>query len=269
MAYVTVITGGAGGMGLDIAKRLGKETKLLIADFQKHRIDIAKQELFGWDAEFVLMDCKDMDAVKALAAQAQEMGEVKYVIHAAGITDVTELKRNTAEEIMKNNVFGVTNMMKVFTDIICDGGCIVNIASMTSYCDLQFKAFADGMEPALNGDYSKLLSFANGSPSSAYSASKSYMRWLTLRYISKVSQRGARIVSVSPGVVWTPITYALEDCAPGSIKGFAYVTPVGRNGYASDVGQTVEFVCHQPFINGCDILLDGGYYNAGDFDQID
>jgi len=269
MAYVSVVTGGAGGMGIDICKRLAKETKVIAIDFQESRIEVAKQELAGLDVEFMLVDCTKLDEVKAVAEKAQSYGEVKYLCHAAGISDMLGDHQDTPEEIAVNNVEGAKNVLAVFADIIAEGGSIVTIASMTSYVDLTFTNYKDAFEPAMKGDLSGILKYGAGSTSTTYAVTKTFLRWLTLSYIGKVTGRGARINSISPGFIWTPMTEAIENRAAGSITALAYIVPQMRLGQPSDIGEVVDFLNKAAYVNGTDILVDGGYYFNGGIDQID
>ena len=70
---------------------------------------------------------------------------------------------------------------------------------------------------------------------------------------------GARLVSVSPGVVWTPM--GQEEAASGHrAQAMADATPMGRWGTADDIAGTVEFLASDAasYITGCDIRVDGG-----------
>ena len=93
----------------------------------------------------------------------------------------------------------------------------------------------------------------------AYSASKRAIIRKCERHALDWGQRGARLVSVSPGVVWTPM--GQEEAANGHrAQAMADATPMGRWGTADDVAATVEFLASgaASYITGCDIRVDGG-----------
>jgi NAD(P)-dependent dehydrogenase (short-subunit alcohol dehydrogenase family) len=267
MAKVSVVTGGAGGMGIDIARRLAKVGKVIVADFQEVRIEVAKTELSGLDIDYVLMDCTVPEEVKALADRAAAAGEIANVIHAAGISEYLRGEHITAEQTLKNNINGTILVDNAFIPLLGPGSNLINIASMTSYT-FPFESYEDAFKLALQGDLSKLLAATGGAPSAAYTLSKVFIRWYTLSNIERVSDRGARINSVSPGVIWTPMPQAIEEHLPGSITSYSSFLPIKRLGEAWEIGALVEFLCQPGYITGADILIDGGYTNSVAVEQI-
>jgi len=271
MAKVSVITGGAGGIGIATVKLLAKEASVLVVDFQEERIAIAKEELKDFDnIEYMCADVSKLEDVEKVGAKAQEMGEVLHVVHAAAINEAFIDRRPTATEIITNNVSGVINMSKVFFPLVGQGSCYVNVASMSSYY-ADYTKTVDQYKAALAGDLQPLINLCKSDldGTEAYSVSKRFTRWYTMANIDRMSEKGARIVSISPGLIWTPMPQAVEKLMPGVITGFAFTCPVeGRMGEPEEAAELIDFLLHAKYVNGEDILIDGGMLNHCNIEQL-
>lgn len=269
MAYVSVITGGTGGMGLEIAKRLAKDTKILLCGRRESKLLEAKAVLKDFEGvEYAVMDVVDREAIKAAVAKAQEMGEIKNVIHAAGVNEYTNGKPNDPGFILENNIKGAQYMAEAFLPVICEGGSYVNIASMSSYYN-PLPDFLDSFNEALKGNFEPVKELVGPKSDKAYAVSKMFVRWYTLSSIQRAAARGARINSISPGLIWTPMAKEFEDVIPGSMTVYATTLPVPRMGEATEIADLIESICDNGYINGCDILIDGGNIGNLTFEQFD
>lgn len=270
MAKVSVITGGAGGIGIEIAKLLAKDTDILIADIQASRIEIAKDELKDFhNIVYMLADVSKIEDVQALAAKVQEMGELQNVIHAAGISEVFAGERVLGSHCMTNNVNAAIHMGNVFIPMLTKGCNYINIASMTSYYQ-DLNDYIEQFKEALKGNLEPLIANCGDvNTTVAYNLSKAFVRWYTMANIDRVGERGARINSISPGIIWTPMPQGVEALMPGVITGFAASCPMeGRTGEAKEVADLVEFLCRPGYINGTDILIDGGILHHVNIEQL-
>lgn len=268
MNKVSVITGGGGGMGIEIARRLAASTKVLIAESQPSRIDIARQELEGLDIEYVQADTTNTEDLRKLAEKAASLGEVANVICAAGISQIHNGAERSPEEIIRINAGGTLHTNEAFIPLLKEGSVLINISSMTSY-NFEMADFIEGFKEALKGDFSKMIGYCEGNNSKAYSVSKIFIRWLSLSSIERLSDRGARVISISPGSIVTPMTDEVEAAMPGLISSFNFVVPMKRLGTAAEIGDLVEYLCKPGYINGADILIDGGFTNSTIYDQLE
>ena len=272
MAKVSVITGGAGGIGIETVKLLAKEASVLVVDFQEERIAIAKEELKYLDnVEYICADVSKIEDAEKVGAKAREMGEVLHVIHAAAINEAFIDYRPSATEIVTNNVGGAINMGRVFFPLVGEGSCYLNVASMSSYY-ADYTLLVDRYKAALNGDFQPLIDACGGeiNGTEAYSVSKRFTRWYTMANIDRMSEKGARIVSISPGLIWTPMPQAVEKLMPGVITGFACTCPVeGRMGKPEEAAELIDFMLHAKYINGEDVLIYGGMLNHCNIEQLD
>ena len=126
MQTVAVITGGAGGMGLATAKRLGKTHQLLLSDVNAERLHAAVTELQqqGMTAQAMVCDITDRAAVDALARCAQNMGTVTAVAHTAGISP----QMAGPEAILRVNALGTICITEAFHALAGDGFALVNLS---------------------------------------------------------------------------------------------------------------------------------------------
>ena len=260
MAKVSVVTGGAGGIGIEVARLLAKETDVLVADIQEARIEVAKEELKDFsNIEYLQMDVTKLEDVQAMADKALSMGELQNVVHCAAINEVFVDRRVSVREIVTANTTGALNMGKVFFPILPEGSSYINIASMTSYYR-PTDQYVEDFEEILKGNFEPIIEkIGETDASTAYGLSKAFVRWYSMSNIDLIAERGARINTISPGVIWTPMPQAVEAMMPGVIVGFASMCPVeGRMGEPEEVAELAYFLCHAKYINGEDILIDGG-----------
>ena len=268
---VSVISGGAGGIGIGAARLLAKETAILIADVQPSRIEIAKQELKGFDnIEYMVSDVSKLEDVQAMGAKVMEMGQLKNVIHAAAKSEVFADERVLGSDCMRNNVLGAINMAQVFIPMLSKGCNYINIASMTSWYQ-NINDYIDQFKAALNGDLEPLISNCGDvNTTVAYNLSKGFVRWYTMANIDRVGEKGARINSISPGIIWTPMPQGVEKMMPGVVSGFASTCPMeGRMGDPKEVAELIEFLCRPGYVNGTDIIIDGGIMHRIQVEQLE
>ena len=130
MTKVSVITGGAGGMGLATAKVVGRDHTLVLADVRQNRLDDAAIELdsLGIACTAVNCDVTDRRAVDALLDTAVELGTLASVIHTAGVSP----SMGAADYVMRTNAIGTLNVNESFFTRASEGAAIVNVASMAA-----------------------------------------------------------------------------------------------------------------------------------------
>ncbi len=266
MKKVQVITGGGSGMGLEAAKVLGTQGPVLIGGRTEKKLENALQELKASGIEAVAMACdvSNKDSVAAFADKASEMGEIGNVIHSAGVSPAMA----DAESILRINMVGTVNVVEAFYPPMKQGSVLVNVASMAGYflqMNEQLKtAFADPSSPELIARTLPLAPDANN----AYPLSKRFVIHYTSRNVLRFAQKGARIVSISPGTFETPMIASERQSS--TVEGIIKSTPVGRVGDPREIAWLIEFLCSEKaaFITGTDILIDGGFTQLAARDQI-
>lgn len=263
MSRVSVITGGAGGMGVATARIVGREHQLVLADVRQDRLDAAAATLadLGIAATMVNADMTDRAAVDQLFETATGLGPIGSVIHTAGVSP----SMGTADYVMCTNAVGTVNVNEAFFDIAEDGAAIVNVASMAAHM-LPEEIIPTAKFPlALTDRDAFLAEMATAcaiAPEDvrsglAYSVSKNFVKWYSSSQAERFNGKGLRIVSVSPGSVDTEMGLLEADAGAGAMVMNAAVP---RWGKAEEMAELFAFCAsaRAAYLTGTDILNDGG-----------
>jgi NAD(P)-dependent dehydrogenase (short-subunit alcohol dehydrogenase family) len=263
MNRVSVITGGAGGMGLATATIVGRDHTVVLCDVRQDRLTTAAATLddLGIDATVVNCDVTDRGAVADLFAAANDRRTLASVIHTAGVSPSMGL----ADYIMRTNAIGTVNVNEAFHATAGEGSVIVNVASMAAHLmpaemipTEQFPlalqdadAFMDAMLTACT------IAPENMRSGISYALSKSFVKWYSQSQAERFNARGMRIVSVSPGSVDTEMGLLEEQAGAGAMVANAAVP---RWGKAEEMAELFAFCASDKagYLTGTDILNDGG-----------
>ncbi|MBI5737807.1 MAG: SDR family NAD(P)-dependent oxidoreductase, partial [Mycolicibacterium neoaurum] len=223
MSDVTVITGGAGGMGVETAKIVGRDHTVVLCDVRQDRLDRASATLgeLGISATTVNCDVTDRAAVDELFGAAREIGTVTAVVHTAGVSPAM----GDAEYVMRTNAIGTLNVNEVFYATVRDGGAIVNVASMAAHILPEELIPVSAFPQALTDEAAFLAATLAGCDIAgeqqrsgiAYAISKSFVKWYSSSQAERFNGRGLRIVSVSPGSVDTEMGRLEEAGGAGAL----------------------------------------------------
>lgn len=261
---VVVITGGAGGMGLAAAKLLGTERQLLLCDLDQSRLDDAAAVLSqeGVACKTQVCDVTSPDSVNALVQQALDMGELAAVIHTAGISP----QMAGPDAIMRVNALGTIHITEAFLAVAAEGFALVNVASMSAHMmpgwlipERAFRLAFTDRERLLK----KAVARARMMPSDfyrrgmAYGISKAFVMWYSARCAAKFGERGARIVSVSPGTFDTEMGRLEEKSGAMKMLDDAALRRPGR---PEEIAEILVFCASEKasYLTGVDVLCDGG-----------
>jgi NAD(P)-dependent dehydrogenase (short-subunit alcohol dehydrogenase family) len=260
---VSVITGGAGGMGLATAKVVGRDHTVVLCDVRQDRLDTAAVTLkdLGMTPTAVNCDVTDRQAVARLLETASGLGTVASVIHTAGVSP----SMGAADYVMRTNALGTVNVNEAFYATVAEGAAIVNVASMAAHMLPQemipTKQFPLSLqdEDAFMND---MMSVCDIVPEDArsgisYAVSKSFVRWYCTSQAERFNGRGLRIVSVSPGSIDTEMGRLEEQAGAGAMVTDAAVP---RWGKPEEMAELFAFCASDKagYLTGTDILNDGG-----------
>ncbi|MER2133936.1 MAG: SDR family oxidoreductase [Arthrobacter sp.] len=262
MAADVLVVIGTGGMGLAVLRRCGAGRRILLADFNEallqDAVDAALAE--GYDVESCGVDVSSRNSVAALAATARELGRVTAVVHTAGLSPA----QAPAEAIWKVDLYGVAVVLEEFEKVIANGGAGVVISSMSAYMaggSIPPEALAElAAKPA---DDLLGLPFVTGidNPGYAYSAAKRANQVRVQAASVRWGARGARINSISPGVISTPMgQQELAGESGAQMRAMIDGSGTGRMGTPGDIANAAAFLLSSDasFITGVDLLVDGG-----------
>ena len=263
MSNVSVITGGAGGMGLATAKVVGRDHTLVLCDVRQDRLDEAAKTLgdLGVTVEAVNCDVTDRKAVDALFETASGIATIASVIHTAGVSPTM----GSAEYIMRTNAVGTVNVNEAFYAGAGEGAAIVNVASMAAHMlpenIIPTKQFPQALqdEDAFMKDMLAACSIVPEEMQSgiAYAVSKSFVRWYSVAQCERFNGKGLRILSVSPGSIDTEMGQLEADAGAGAMVADAAVP---RWGKPDEMAALLAFCASDRagYLTGTDILNDGG-----------
>lgn len=262
MTNVIVLIG-AGSIGIAIARRVSAGKHLLLADLRVENAEAGARTLrdAGFDVSTATVDVSSRSSVQALVEAAAALGEVSGLIHAAGVSP----SQASPATILAVDLYGTAVVLEEFGKVIAKGGAAVVIASQSGH-----------RLPALTTDENKALATAPADellslpmlrpervtdPLHAYQLSK---RGNALRVMCEAVRwgwRGARVNTISPGIVITPL--ARDELAGPRGDGYRRmieVCPVGRAATPDEVGHVGALLMGPDgtFITGSDILMDGG-----------
>ncbi|GAA5054768.1 SDR family oxidoreductase [Nocardia callitridis] len=253
---------GAGGMGQAIVRRIGAGSHLLVADLDQEVLHRVAEELRteGHLVSTQTVDVSARESVSALARRATELGEVRSVVHTAGLSPV----QASVQSILAVDLLGVALVLEEFSRVVARGGAGVVIASMAGH----FHPGLPGAEALrlMTTPPDELLSVPstnqdNFDPGSAYAFAKHVNRLQVRAASTSWGARGARINSISPGVIATTMGNAeLASERGATMRRLIDDSNAGRIGTSTDIAAAAEFLLgpNASFISGTDLLVDGG-----------
>jgi NAD(P)-dependent dehydrogenase (short-subunit alcohol dehydrogenase family) len=265
-AKVLVIIG-AGGMGLAVARRLGAGRTVLLADIGEDVLKAAERTLGdeGLTVATQVVDVTSADSVQDLAQTAQAAGEVDQVVHTAGLSPV----QAPAQAILKVDLLGVALVLDAFAPVIAAGGAGVVIASMAGHIGAALTPEQENALASTPAEQLLNLPFLSPDtvtdPAAAYGIAKRANHVRVAAASTAWGERGARLNSISPGVISTPMgQQELAGQAGQLIRALVDASGTGRLGTPSDIAAAAAFLLGQDasFITGTDLLVDGGVVAA-------
>jgi NAD(P)-dependent dehydrogenase (short-subunit alcohol dehydrogenase family) len=250
---------GAGAMGMAVARRLGQTHRLLIADRDGHHLDKHSADLRrdGYDVLGYQCDVTVAENVAALAQAASAAGPVRTLVHVVGLSP----GMGDFRTLIAVNLIGAVLVADAFLPLVKHGGVGIFISSMAAHMR-SFKDLEPLLDAPLQPDFINLLEAALNEPATstlAYSLSKSTLNHMVKRRARDWGKNGARIVSLSPGLIATPMG-ALEFEQQPRKYDLLKATPIAREGTMLEIADAVEFLASDKasFISGIDLLVDGG-----------
>lgn len=262
MDFCVTVVIGVGGMGLAIARRLGAGTTLVLGDRDQGTLDRAAAELRAEGHQVVTqaVDVADRASVAALADTADGLGEVTRIAHTAGVSPA----QAPADRILQVDLQGVAYAIEEFGEVVAPGGAGVVIASMAGHRMAglppaqELELAATPVEHLLDLPF---VQEAARSPRTAYWMAKRGNHLRVQAAATRWGERGARLNSISPGMVATPMGHQ-EFNGPGGDRMRAAVaaSAARRLGTPSDVAAAAAFLLGPDagFVTGTDLVVDGG-----------
>ena len=251
---VAIVTGGASGIGLAIAKgMLAHGARVLVGSRTQDKVDAAVAELNDLvgheDGDHpavagVSLDVQKQSSVDHAVKKAMDvLGGVHIVVNSAGMMvkkPTFELSAEEANNLYDIHVTGALRMSQAAGHIFREQhqGCILNIASISSYVSL--------------------------TEVTAYACAKSAMMGLTHSLANEWAKFGIRTNGIAPGFIPTDINRKMIE---GTDRGRRILehTPMARFGTGDEIAGAAVFLASPAasFVNGITLPVDGGYLASG------
>ena len=262
MKNVMILTG-AGQIGMAITRRVGYGMKIVIGDKSKANAEAIARIMneVGFDAVPMEMDLSSRLSILGLIDEARKYGEITKLVNAAGVSP----SQASIETILKVDLYGTSVLLEEVGKVIAPGGAGVTISSQSGH-----------RMPALTQDEDRLLATT---PTEellsldllqeknirdtlhAYQMAKRCNVKRVMAEAVKWGARRARINSISPGIIVTPLAIDEFNGPRGDFyKNMFAKCPAGRPGTADEVANVAELLMSDrgAFITGSDFLIDGG-----------
>lgn len=234
---MNVVVGGASGIGAAIVPLLSGPT--ITAD------------LANGD---VVCDITDMRSVEGLVAQVDKLDAL---VLTAGVSPV----QADARTVLDVDLRGVANVLAAFDPLVGPGTVAVCISSMAAHLAAAY--LSEETLALFDDPTAEAVLDASDDPGLAYAIAKTGVQYLVRRTATEWGPRGARCVSISPGVIDTPMGRAEIESGSGAADLLA-LGVFARAGKPEEIASVIAFLCSPAasFITGTDILVDGGVVAA-------
>jgi NAD(P)-dependent dehydrogenase (short-subunit alcohol dehydrogenase family) len=271
MEVVVVI--GPGQIGQAIARRVGVGKHIVLADVRKENGEAAALVLSnaGYDVSIATVDASPRKTVHALVEAATAHGDVTGLIHAAGLSPT----QATPEAILKVDLYGTAVVLEEFGNVIARGGSGVVIASQSGH---RLPALSQEQNRALALTPSdELLGLPFLQPQEIIDSLHAYQiskRGNSLRVMAESvrwGKRGARVNTISPGIVMTPLAKdELNGPRGDGYRRMIEGSSAKRAGTPDEVASLAALLMGPDggFIAGSDFLIDGGVTAAYWYGEI-
>lgn len=258
-----MILTGAGQIGMAIARRMGYEKKIVIGDKKKENAETIAHIMndAGFDTVSMEMDLSSRESIKKLILEAQTYGDISMLVNAAGVSP----SQAPVEAILQVDLYGTAVLLEEVGKVIKEGGTGVTISSQSGHRMPALSAEADkqlAVTPAEDLLKLEILKTENIKDTlHAYQMAKRCNEKRVMAEAVKWGARGARINSISPGIIVTPLAIdEFNGSRGGFYKNMFANCPAGRPGTADEVANVAELLMSPrgAFITGADFLIDGG-----------
>lgn len=258
MKNVHVITGGSSGIGLECAKRF-KDGIVLITGRNEDKLKKAEAELkdSGIEVAYKSSDISKRESIKELLEYGKSLGKIKTILNSAGVSGGMANTKGTFEI----DLLGTENLIEESLKVAEENTALILIASMMGYVVPPNPDYDKYLQnPSEPGAIDALVEVVQDKSDIAYNFSKRGVHLLVKKYAAKFGQKKARIVSISPGIIMTPMAAKAAADHPEQMEFMKQMTPMLRNGEPDDIANAVSFLADDraSFITGTDLLVDGG-----------
>lgn len=253
---------GAGSMGTAIVRRIAAGRKILLGDISEKNLKKVSHDFTysGYDVETMIVNALEKDSIEAFAQKAASLGDVKYFIDTAGASP----NQAEPEHILALDMVGTGYAVDAFGKVMAKGGAGLIVSSQTGYMypipyETELEILNTPTEQLM--DLPIIRETAMQRSGIAYMIAKRVNQLQAQRAAATTwKARRARINTISPGVIVTPLAYDEFAAAGEGYQKMVDASAAERCGTSDEIAEAGAFLLgeHAGFITGTDLLIDGG-----------
>ena len=253
---------GAGSMGTAIVRRIAAGRKIVLGDISANSLENARHDFLysGYDAETMIVNATDKASLEAFAEKAASLGAVRYFIDTAGASP----SQASPEHILKLDMVGTGYALDAFGKVMAAGGAGLVISSQTGYMypipnDIELELLRTPTDELM--DHPFIREIASQRSGIAYMVAKRVNHLQAQKAAAGAwKERRARINTISPGVIVTPLAYDEFSASGDGYQRMIDASAAERTGTSDEIAEAAAFLLgeHAGFITGTDLLIDGG-----------
>lgn len=253
---------GAGSMGTAIVRRIAAGKKILLGDISENNLKRVSDDLLrsGYDVETITVNALEKQSVEAFAKRAAELGPVMYFIDTAGASP----NQANPQHIVDLDMVGTGYAVDAFGEVMAQGGAGLIISSQAAYMypipnDVEVQLVRTPTDQLKSVPFINEVALKNSG--FAYMIAKR-LNHLQAQRAAATSwrKRGARINTISPGIIVTPLAYDEFNANGDGYQRMIDASAAQRVGTSDEIAEVAAFLLgeHAKFITGTDLLIDGG-----------
>lgn len=253
---------GAGSMGTAIVRRIAAGKKILLGDISEKNLEKVSHdfEYSGYDVETMTVNALEKESVEAFARKAASLGPVMFFIDTAGASP----NQAKPEHILKLDMVGTGYAVDAFGEVMAPGGAGLIISSQTGY---MYNIPHETEQEILNTPTQDLMDLPFIRETAMQNSGWAYMIAKRVNHLQAMKAaattwkaRRARINTLSPGIIVTPLAYDEFNAAGEGYQRMIDASAAERTGTSDEIAEAGAFLLgeHAGFITGTDLLIDGG-----------
>lgn len=253
---------GAGSMGTAIVRRIAAGRKILLGDISQQNLERVARDLrySGYDVDTMVVNAMEKASVQAFAERAASLGNVMYFIDTAGASP----NQASPEHILALDMVGTGYAVDAFGKVMAKGGAGLIISSQTGY---MYPIPYEIEQEILRTPTEKLMELPFIRETAMQRSGTAYMIAKRVNHLQAQKaaattwkERRARINTISPGIIVTPLAYDEFAAAGAGYQRMIDASAAERTGTSDEIAEAAAFLLgeHAKFITGTDLLIDGG-----------